>query len=107
MDLRDAPGESWKDKQTGERREKVEWHNAIVFNEALRKVVEQYLKKGSRIYVEDQLSTRKWQDKDGQDRYATEIHLNGFWSQSRQTGDGCAGRLSHAILVRGAHPRGS
>jgi len=85
--LRIATGESWKDKQTGERREKVEWHNVVIFNEALCKVVKQYLKKGSRVYIEGQIRTRKWQDKNGQDRYSTEIHLNGFGSQLVLLGD--------------------
>ena len=73
-----ATSESWRDKNTGERREKTEWHSIVVFSEGLAKVVEQYLKKGSPVYVEGQLQTRKWQDQAGQDRYSTEVVLQGF-----------------------------
>lgn len=73
-----ATSESWKDKATGERKEKTEWHRVTIWNEGLCKVAEQYLKKGSKVYVEGQLQTRKWQDKDGKDRYSTEVVLNGF-----------------------------
>jgi single-strand DNA-binding protein len=76
-----ATSESWKDKNTGERREKTEWHRVVIFNEGLCRVVEQYLKKGAKIYLEGQLQTRKWQDKDGQDKYSTEVVLQGFNSQ--------------------------
>jgi len=79
--LRVATSESWKDKNTGERREKTEWHRVVIFNEGLCRVVEQYLKKGAKVYLEGQLQTRKWQDKDGQDKYSTEIVLQGFNSQ--------------------------
>jgi len=79
--LRVATSESWKDKNTGERREKTEWHRVVIFNEGLCRVVEQYLKKGAKIYLEGQLQTRKWQDKDGQDKYSTEVVLQGFNSQ--------------------------
>jgi single-strand DNA-binding protein len=79
--LRVATSESWRDKATGERREKTEWHRVVIFNEGLCKIVEQYLKKGSKIYLEGALQTRKWQDKDGQDRYSTEVVLQGFNSQ--------------------------
>lgn len=75
--LRIATTESWRDRE-GERKEKTEWHSIVVFNEGLCKVAEQYLKKGAKIYVEGSLQTRKWQDKDGQDRYSTEVVLNGF-----------------------------
>jgi single-strand DNA-binding protein len=73
-----ATSESWRDKTSGERKEKTEWHNVVIFNENLGKVVEQYCKKGSKVYVEGQLQTRKWQDKDGNDRYTTEIVLQRF-----------------------------
>lgn len=73
-----ATSESWRDKQTGERRENTEWHHIVIFNEKLAKVAEQYLKKGSRVYLEGQLKTRKWQDQGGQDRYTTEVVLTGF-----------------------------
>jgi len=79
--LRVATSESWRDKATGERKEKTEWHRVVIFNEGLCKIVEQYLKKGSKVYLEGALQTRKWQDKDGQDRYSTEVVLQGFNSQ--------------------------
>ena len=79
--LRIATSESWRDKATGERREKTEWHRVVIFNEGLCKIAEQYLKKGSKVYLEGALQTRKWQDKDGQDRYSTEVVLQGFNSQ--------------------------
>ena len=73
-----ATSESWRDKSSGEKREKTEWHNVVVFNENLAKIVESYLKKGSKVYIEGQIQTRKWQDKQGNDRYSTEIVLQGF-----------------------------
>ncbi len=76
--LRIATSESWKDKNTGEKREKTEWHRVVIFNEGLCRVVEQYLRKGAKVYIEGQLQTRKWQDQSGQDRYSTEIVLQGF-----------------------------
>jgi single-strand DNA-binding protein len=77
--LRIATSETWKDKATGERREKTEWHRVVIFNEGLCRVVEQYLQKGSKVYLEGQLQTRKWQDKEsGQDRYSTEVVLQNF-----------------------------
>ena len=79
--LRVATSENWRDKATGERREKTEWHRVVIFNEKLCQIVEQYLKKGSKVYLEGSLQTRKWQDKDGQDRYSTEVVLQGFNSQ--------------------------
>jgi single-strand DNA-binding protein len=79
--LRVATSETWRDKNTGERREKTEWHRVVIFNEGLCRIAEQYLKKGSKVYLEGSLQTRKWQDKDGQDRYSTEVVLQGFNSQ--------------------------
>lgn len=76
--LKIATSETWRDKTTGDKREKTEWHRVVIFNEGLCKVVEQYLEKGAKVYIEGQLATRKWQDKDGQDRYSTEIVLQGF-----------------------------
>jgi single-strand DNA-binding protein len=76
--LRIATSESWRDKTTGERKEKTEWHRVVIFNEGLCKIAEQYLKKGSKVYIEGQLQTRKWQDQSGQDRYSTEVVLQGF-----------------------------
>ena len=79
--LRVATSESWRDKATGERKEKTEWHRVVIFNEGLCKIAEQYLKKGSKVYLEGALQTRKWQDQQGQDRYSTEVVLQGFNSQ--------------------------
>ncbi len=76
--LRIATSENWKDKNTGERREKTEWHSVAIFSEPLARIAEQYLKKGSKVYVEGQLQTRKWQDQSGADRYSTEVVLQGF-----------------------------
>ena len=76
--LRLATSESWKDRQSGERREKTEWHRVVIFNEGLANITEQFLKKGAKVYVEGQLQTRKWQGNDGQDRYSTEVVLQGF-----------------------------
>ena len=94
--LRIATSETWRDKATGERKEKTEWHRVVVFNEGLCKVIEQYVKKGSKLYIEGALQTRKWQDKDGQDRYSTEVVLQGFNSvltmlDSRSGGGGSGG----------------
>ena len=73
-----ATSESWRDKNTGERKEKTEWHNVVIFNENIGKIVEQYCKKGSKVYVEGQLQTRKWTDQAGADRYTTEVVLQRF-----------------------------
>ena len=78
VNIRVATSESWRDKASGERKEKTEWHNVVIFNDNLAKVAEQYLKKGMKVYVEGQLQTRKWQDQTGQDRYTTEIVLQKF-----------------------------
>ena len=76
--LRIATSESWRDKATGERKEKTEWHSVAIFQEGLVRIAEQYLKKGSKVYIEGQLQTRKWQDQSGQDKYSTEVVLQGF-----------------------------
>jgi single-strand DNA-binding protein len=76
--LRIATSEQWRDKNSGERKEKTEWHTIVIFNEALCKVVEQYVKKGAKLYIEGALQTRKWQDNSGTDRYSTEVVLQGF-----------------------------
>jgi single-strand DNA-binding protein len=76
--LRVATSENWKDRNTGERREKTEWHTVAIFSEGLVRVAEQYLKKGSKVYLEGQLETRKWQDQNGNDRYTTEVVLRNF-----------------------------
>ena len=73
-----ATSDSWRDKATGERKEKTEWHRVVIFSEGLCKIAEQYLKKGAKVYLEGQLQTRKWQDKDGKDRYSTEVVLQNF-----------------------------
>jgi single-strand DNA-binding protein len=88
--LRIATSENWRDKTSGERREKTEWHSVVIFNENLCKVAEQYLRKGSKVYIEGQLQTRKWQDQQGQDRYSTEVVLQGFNGQLTML-DGRAG----------------
>ncbi|MDP7152353.1 MAG: single-stranded DNA-binding protein [Paracoccaceae bacterium] len=76
--LRIATSETWKDRNTGERREKTEWHSVAVFSDGLVRVCEQYLRKGSKVYIEGKLQTRKWQDQSGADRYSTEVVLQGF-----------------------------
>jgi single-strand DNA-binding protein len=78
VNLRIATSESWKDRNSGERKEKTEWHSVAIFNEGLANVAERFLRKGSKVYIEGQLQTRKWQDQQGQDRYSTEIVLQGF-----------------------------
>ncbi len=76
--LRIATSETWRDKQSGERREKTEWHSVAIFQEGLVRIAEQYLKKGSKVYIEGKLQTRKYQDQSGADRYSTEVVLQGF-----------------------------
>lgn len=78
VNLRIATSETWRDKQSGERKERTEWHSVAIFNEPLAKIAEQYLRKGSTVYIEGQLETRKWQDQNGQDRYATEVVVRPF-----------------------------
>jgi single-strand DNA-binding protein len=96
VNLRIATSETWRDKQTGERKERTEWHSVAIFNEALGKIAEQYLKKGSTVYVEGQLETRKWQDQSGADRYTTEIVLRQYRGEltllgGRDSGSGGGG----------------
>ena len=76
--LRVATSETWRDRNTGERKERTEWHRVVIFNEGLCKIAEQYLRKGSKVYLEGQLQTRKWEDQNGQERYSTEVVLQGF-----------------------------
>ena len=78
VNLRIATSENWKDRNTGERKEKTEWHSVAIFSEGLANVAERYLRKGSKVYLEGQLQTRKWQDQSGNDRYSTEVVLQGF-----------------------------
>ncbi len=99
VSLNIATSESWKDKQSGERKEKTEWHSVQIFNENIGRVAEQYLRKGSKVFVEGQLQTRKWQDKSGADRYTTEIVIQNFNGaltllDSRNDGGGGSGNWS-------------
>lgn len=94
--LRIATSETWKDRNTGERRERTEWHSVAIFNEALARLAEQYLRKGSKVYIEGKLETRKWQDQSGQDRYTTEVVLRPYAGEltfldSRDGGGGGGG----------------
>ena len=90
-----ATSNTWKDKNTGEKKEKTEWHRIVVFNEGLVNVVQQYLKKGAQVYIEGQLSTRKWKDeKTGLDKYSTEIVIQGFNSSLTMLGGGNQGSIS-------------
>lgn len=81
VNLRIATSENWKDRTTGERKEKTEWHSVAIFNENIGRIAEQYLRKGSKVYIEGQLQTRKWQDQQGADRYSTEIVIQNFNGQ--------------------------
>ncbi|MEO0939737.1 MAG: single-stranded DNA-binding protein [Pseudomonadota bacterium] len=94
--LRIATSENWKDRNTGERRERTEWHSVAIFNENLARLAEQYLRKGSKVYIEGKLETRKWQDQSGQDRYSTEVVLRPYAGEltfldSRDGGGGGGG----------------
>jgi single-strand DNA-binding protein len=93
--LRVATSESWRDKTSGERQERTEWHNVVIYNENLAKIAEQYLKKGSKVYIEGQLQTRKWQDQSGVDKYTTEVVLQRYRGELTlldRAGDNVAGR---------------
>jgi len=103
-----ATSESWKDRNSGERKEKTEWHNVSIFSEGLARVAEQYLKKGSKVYLEGQLETRKWQDQSGNDRYTTDVVLRNFNSamvllDSRDSGSS-RGAFSDDFEDAGAAP---
>jgi len=90
-----ATSQSWKDKSTGEKKEKTEWHRIVVFNEGLVNVVQQYLKKGAQVYIEGQLSTRKWKDEQtGQDKYTTEILIQGYNSSLTMLGGGSQNNIA-------------
>src|SRR5690554_282998 len=96
VNLRIATSESWRDKNTGERREKTEWHQVVIFNDNLAKVAEQYLRKGMKVYLEGSLQTRKWQDQSGQDRYTTEIVLQKYRGELQMLdsrGEGGGGQI--------------
>ena len=106
VNLRIATSESWRDKNSGERKEKTEWHSVVIFNDNLAKVAEQYLKKGMKVYLEGALQTRKWQDRTGNDRYSTEIVLQKFRGElqmldSRGEGAGSGGGRSFDNSSRG------
>ncbi|MGN8019375.1 single-stranded DNA-binding protein [Phyllobacterium sp. 22229] len=106
VNLRIATSESWRDKNSGERKEKTEWHSVVIFNDNLAKVAEQYLKKGMKVYLEGALQTRKWQDQTGNDRYSTEIVLQKFRGElqmldSRGEGAGSGGGRSFDNSSRG------
>ena len=91
-----ATSQTWKDKNTGEKKEKTEWHRVVVFNEGLVNVVQQYLKKGAQVYIEGQISTRKWKDEQsGQDKYSTEIVIQGYNSSLTMLGGGGGGGISN------------
>jgi single-strand DNA-binding protein len=98
-----ATSESWKDRNTGERKEKTEWHRIVIFNDGLINIVKNYLKKGSKVYIEGQLQTRKWTDQSGQEKFTTEVVLQGFGSQltmldprTREGGDSAGYNQSHS-----------
>jgi len=98
VNLRIATSESWRDRSSGERRDRTEWHSVVIFNENLAKVAEQYLKKGAKVYVEGQLQTRKWQDQNGNDRYTTEIVLQKFRGELQMLdsrGEGGSGQVGY------------
>lgn len=99
VNLSIATSDSWRDKNTGERKERTEWHRVVIFSEGLVRVAEQYLRKGSKVYIEGALQTRKWQDQSGQDRYSTEVVLQGFNAtltmlDGRGDGEGQSGGFS-------------
>ena len=101
-----ATSESWRDKSTGERRERTEWHRVVIFNERLSEIAEKYLRKGSKVYIEGQIQTRKWQDQSGQDKYTTEVVLNRFRGEltmldSRRDSEG-AGEYGGAAASQGS-----
>ena len=94
VNLRIATSESWKDKSSGERKEKTEWHQVVIFNEHLAKIAENYLSKGSKVYIEGALQTRKWTDQNGQDRYSTEIVLQKYKGELHMLGEKSGGGQS-------------
>ena len=102
-----ATSENWRDKATGERKEKTEWHRVVIFNENLCRIAEQYLKKGSKVYLEGQLQTRKWQDQSGQEKYTTEVVLNfnGQLTMLDRAGERAAGiSAPTTAAATSAHP---
>ncbi len=110
VNLRVATSENWRDKATGERKERTEWHSVAIFDENICKVAEQYLRKGSTVYLEGQLETRKWQDQSGADRYSTEVVLRPFRSTMTMLGgrnDGGSGGGGGGYDDRGGYDGGS
>src|SRR5437868_14053514 len=113
VNMRNATSENWNDKATGERKEKTEWHNVVIFNENLGRVAKSYLRKGSKVYIEGQLQTRKWQDQAGNDKYTTEVVLQRFRGElvlldSREGGGGGRGAFSDDFAgddIGGAAPQ--
>ncbi|GHC61157.1 single-stranded DNA-binding protein [Limoniibacter endophyticus] len=98
VNLRIATSETWRDRNSGERKERTEWHSVVIFNENLAKVAEQYLKKGAKVYLEGALQTRKWQDQNGNDRYTTEVVLQKFRGELQMLdarGEGGGGQVSY------------
>ncbi len=120
VNLRIATSETWRDRASGERKERTEWHSVVIFNENIAKVAEQYLRKGSKVYIEGQLQTRKWQDQSGQDRYSTEVVVQPYKGEmTLLDGRGGGGALvggdyaaggddfgSSGPMSRGSGPRG-
>lgn len=111
VNLRIATSENWRDKNSGERRERTEWHSVVIFNENLAKIAEQYLRKGTKVYLEGQLQTRKWTDQQGQERYSTEVVLQRFRGEltildSRGAGGGEAGDEGGGRSVGGGNRGG-
>ncbi len=111
VNLSVATSESWRDKASGERKERTEWHRVVIFNPNLADVAEKYLRKGSKVYLEGQLSTRKWTDKDGQEKYSTEVVLNRFRGElvlldARGEGGGTGARISGSTEAPASFDRG-
>lgn len=104
--FRIATSETWKDKNTGEKREKTEWHSIAIFNEGLVRIAEQYLRKGSQVYIEGQLQTRKWQDQSGADRYSTEVVLQGYGGTLTMLGGGSGNGQQSGGYDGGSHDDG-
>ena len=94
-----ATSENWNDKNTGEKREKTEWHRVVVFNEGLVNIIQQYVKKGSNVFIEGQLQTRKWEDKDGIEKYTTEVVLQGFNSTFKMLDSKNSGSSENLSLI--------
>jgi len=111
VNLSVATSERWKDRNSGEQRERTEWHRVVIFSEGLARIAEQYLRKGSKVYLEGQLQTRKWQDQSGQDKYTTEVVLQGFNSaltllDGRGEGEGASNGGYQSGGFQGGRPEG-